>query len=109
MIEEQEPAAAGWEELAGELPQAPQPTDDAQDWTLTTPAESLRRAGIPTEDADAADLAAAQRELDAACEEVGATLGCIRAPGGVSAAALRAVARTIRETSTMAEKGARDA
>lgn len=110
MIEDQAPAA-GWEELADELPQPARPTDDPRDWTLTTPAESLRRAGIPTEDADAADraLAAAQRELDAACEEVGATLGCIRAPDGASAAALRAVARTIRETGTMAEKGERDA
>jgi len=56
---------------------------------------------METTDADAADLAAAQRELDAACEEIGATLGCIRAPGGVTAAGLRAIARTIRESAPM--------
>ncbi len=48
-------------------------------------------------EADTDDLAAAQRELDAACEEFGATLGCMRAPGGVSANALRSVAQVVRE------------
>ncbi|MGO2665664.1 macro domain-containing protein [Mycetocola reblochoni] len=45
----------------------------------------------------AADFAEAQRELDAACEETGATVGCIRAPGGLSADALREVAKIIRQ------------
>lgn len=48
--------------------------------------------------AEMLDLSEAQRELDVACQEVGATIGCIRAPGGISAEALRAIAKTVRES-----------
>lgn len=49
----------------------------------------------------AADLAAAQRELDEACKEAGVTIGCIRAPGGMTPAGLRAIAQLVRQpTST---------
>lgn len=44
------------------------------------------------------ELAAAQRELDDACREAGATIGCIRAPGGLSADALRAIADVVRQS-----------
>ncbi|MBS1673131.1 MAG: macro domain-containing protein [Actinobacteria bacterium] len=43
------------------------------------------------------ELAEAQRELDAACREAGARIGCIRAPDGLTADALRAIAGVIRE------------
>ena len=78
-------------------------------WPIDNPAELARRearvsavvaamaeiapAGYFIED----ELAEAQRELDAACRVADARIGCIRAPGGVTADALRAIARSIRE------------
>ena len=43
------------------------------------------------------DLAEAQRELDEAAREAGVTIGGIRAPGGATPDALRAVAKSIRQ------------
>lgn len=43
------------------------------------------------------ELAEAQRELEEAAREAGATIGGIRAPGGTTPAALRAVAKSIRQ------------
>lgn len=50
-----------------------------------------------------AELADAQRELDDACEATGTTIGGIRAPGGVTPAALRAIAKLVREEAHTAE------
>lgn len=44
------------------------------------------------------ELSAAQRELDAACRVAGARIGCIRAPGELSADALRAIAGVVRQS-----------
>jgi hypothetical protein len=52
---------------------------------------------VAIDDPDA-ELAAAERELLVACEEAGVSLAHLCTRGGsVSASALRAVARTIRE------------
>lgn len=77
---------------------------------LEDPAELARReARVSAVVAAMADIAPAgyfvehgleeaQRELDAACREIGARIGCIRAPGGqLTADALRAIAGVIRE------------
>lgn len=48
-------------------------------------------------DANDRELADAQRELEDAAREMGVTVGGIRAPGGLTPAALRAVAKSIRE------------
>lgn len=53
------------------------------------------------------ELDEAQRELDEACREAGATIGCIRAPGGLTAGALRAIADVVRQSAHGREVPAR--
>lgn len=56
-------------------------------------------------DANDRELADAQRELEDAAREMGATVEHIRAPGGVTPDALRAVAKSIREIAREPERG----
>lgn len=62
----------------------------------TNEAQRIHLADPQHELTHEAELEAAWRDLDAACEERGATIGCIRAPGGPGPAEIRAIARIIR-------------